>query len=1162
LRGFAFSSRWTLPQGGVAGQHATAAGGFDGLLDGLLDLLPDKVFQTGSDGIIRAAQLVPSADSVLEARAAALVGAHVSDLLAPDVARLVMAALGESLETGQIISRDWEYGTAAEGNRSYRHGTFIRSGPDSVLVVTRDVTMERCRSDTDRFVIGLGRRLIAQPMPGLKDAMADALQCTASFVGGRGALLLVPDDDAEQDFTIASSWGPNEIRADIPVLKPGKTSWLARFMQGLEEPVVIEADALPTEAQVVRWIVSEYGFAAIGLIPIVCDFGRVGVVAIGFPSCPDLVSRHRLSAMGPLGHLLSGVEERRRREADRVVRDAEDRFRATAHESADITLVLSEEGRLLFVSSSVQDLLGFAPEEVIGHSGFDFVHPDDHAEVTETFEELGSARPTVPGRVFRIRHRDGSWHRFEWLITDRRDDPTVGGFVAVAREVTGKLAAEDAQRESEQRFRELAERASDMIYRFALRPEPHLEYVSPAAEAITGYTPEELYADPGLMLQSIHPDDRERALAPMVNPGTAIRQLRLRGQHPDGTWGWTEHRIVPVLDEAGLCVTVEGVARDITEQVRAETELLESDQLSRSVIESIPGPTAVLDASGTIIRANEAWDTYMPTAGTSDASRLRVGANYVAFCEHAAAQNVEGAAELVAGVRAVLTGAQALFRLDYPASGPADDRWFLVKVSPLRSGEGGVVVLYTDITERKRYEHELARQALHDPLTGLPNRALLADRLEGAIGRAKRNALSVGVLLADLDRFKAVNDGLGHAAGDSLLVAIAARLTQLIRPGDTVARLGGDEFVVLCEGLTSRNEVAEIAGRIVAGFAEPFGPDAEEQARVTASIGIALADRGTDAEALLRDADAAMYHAKQLGRNRYEFYDQQLRAETIGRLLVETDLRSALECDQLRLFYQPVVDLNTGAITGVEALLRWQHPSRGLLGPAEFLAVAEETGLIVPIGAWVLQEACRQQREWLTAYPELQRFEMAVNASAQQLRRPGFVDEVLAVVAEAGIPPEGLSLELTETALMDEAAGPNATRLREAGLHLAVDDFGIAYSSLSYLKRFPVSTVKIDKSFIDGLPENPEDAAIVQAVVGMAHALGFTTIAEGVERADQRDRLLSLGCRQAQGHLYAPASPAPVIAALLQRGTIHPKGTWSAHSTWKRRRRPAPQPSR
>jgi len=400
----------------------------------------------------------------------------------------------------------------------------------------------------------------------------------------------------------------------------------------------------------------------------------------------------------------------------------------------------------------------------------------------------------------------------------------------------------------------------------------------------------------------------------------------------------------------------------------------------------------------------------------------------------------------------VLAGAQQEFMVDYSARRLDDDAWYVVKISPLRTEGGGVVLLHSDITDRKRYEHQLVREAFHDPLTGLPNRALLTDRLESALGRAVRDDTTVGVLFIDVDRLRLINRALGRAAGDDTLLAISTRLGECVRPGDTVARIGGDEFVVICEDLRDKPEVAAVASRVLAGLAVPVDVG-DEQVTATVSVGIALGGGGSRGDALVRDADAAMYRAKERGRNRVEFFDDDLHSHALAWLTTEAALRRAIAGAEFRVVYQPVVDLRTGVICSVEALLRWDDPDRGELSPVEFLSIAEESRLIVPIGTWVLQEAGLQSRRSRDEYPHAKVFPVAVNVAAQQLRRPEFVDEVVSAMAEVGIGPEGITLELTETVLMDVRATPVVARLRELGIGLALDDFGTGYSSLSYLGR-------------------------------------------------------------------------------------------------------------
>jgi diguanylate cyclase (GGDEF)-like protein/PAS domain S-box-containing protein len=428
-----------------------------------------------------------------------------------------------------------------------------------------------------------------------------------------------------------------------------------------------------------------------------------------------------------------------------------------------------------------------------------------------------------------------------------------------------------------------------------------------------------------------------------------------------------------------------------------------------------------------------------------------------------------------------------------------------------------------DISERKDFESQLAHQATHDPLTGLPNRVLLLERLEQALARARRHRNHVAVLFLDLDHFKVVNDSLGHELGDRLLVAIAERLRVALRPSDTVARFGGDEFVVLCEDLLSPSDAVAIAGRVSDALNGAFEVG-DSEVFMGVSIGIAFPeDAHVEPSTLIRDADAAMYRAKARGRARWEVFDNAMRASAIDRLDVENALRRALDRRELRVHYQPIIALDTGAVRGVEALLRWEHPERGLLAPGEFITVAEETGLIVPIGAWVLDAACRQVQRWQAAVRGSANLALSVNLSGRQLSHPSLVDDVARVLAETGIEPSRLELEITESVLMDdvEASQDTLTRLRQLGVRLGIDDFGTGYSSMSYLRRFPVDVLKVDRSFVDGLGADPSDSAIVAAIVTLAHTLGLKAVAEGVETPDHLAELRRLGCDYGQGFLMS-----------------------------------------
>ncbi len=458
-----------------------------------------------------------------------------------------------------------------------------------------------------------------------------------------------------------------------------------------------------------------------------------------------------------------------------------------------------------------------------------------------------------------------------------------------------------------------------------------------------------------------------------------------------------------------------------------------------------------------------------------------------------------------------------------------------ITVSQVANGRRAITHV-EDLAEQVAAQQRLAHLAMHDPLTGLPNRALFMDRLQMALQRLRRRGRAA-VFFLDIDRFKLVNDSLGHEAGDRLLVVVAERLSAAVRPSDTIARFGADVFVVLCDDVTDPDDATHIAHRVSDALRGPI-PFEDGEIYLTASIGIAMADGVDHADTLLGQADAALHEAKARGRARHQMFDEGLRGVALNRLETENGLRRALDRGEFRVFYQPVVDLSQGAVKGMEALIRWEHPERGLVPPLDFIPLAEETGLIVPIGEWVLAQACEQARRWREdgADPS---FFVSVNLSGRQLSSPDLHEAVADALRGTAADPATVRLEITESVLMQdaEAAGEVLAGLKALGVGLSIDDFGTGYSSLAYLKRFPVDSLKVDRSFVDGLGRDPEDAAIVTAIVSLAKALKLDTIAEGVETAGQLAEIRSLGCDLAQGYYWSPPRPAAEAAEIAGFGT-------------------------
>ncbi|BAU47175.1 hypothetical protein SVA_0596 [Sulfurifustis variabilis] len=738
-----------------------------------------------------------------------------------------------------------------------------------------------------------------------------------------------------------------------------------------------------------------------------------------------------------------------------------------------------------------------------------------------------------------------------------------------ARDVESRRAQEALIR-SEERFRRLAENARDIVFRARVHPEWAFEYVSAAAAEVTGYTPEEHYRDPDLLRRMVHPDDRvilERAILRRAFD----EPLQLRWIRKDGTVIWTEHSVSPLHDESGRLLAVEGIARDITERRRTEEELRLLQRISAAVGEAedvdsalavvlrdacratgwamgqawlpygeggalkcSPAWYAGVDGLEAFRAASEVWTVPADSPGMlarAWRSRAPVWVSDVSL-DAGFGRRAEA---MRAGLRAAMavpvlagTDLQAVIEF-YLREARPEDHHFARTVSGVAAQLGALI-------RRKRSEERLLYLAHHDVLTGLPNRALFNDRLRQAMVEAHRHERLVGVAFIDIDRFKTINDSLGHETGDRLLEAVAGRIQGCVREGDTVSRISGDEFALVLADMAHVDDAARVARNILDSFSRPFHVEGHDL-YVSASVGITIYpfdDR--DVEGLLRNADVAMYRAKELGRNTYQFYAAEMTARARERLALEGALRRALEREEFTLRYQPIVDLRGGRVVGVEALLRWRHPERGMVMPEQFVSIAEETGLIVPLGEWVLRTACAQCREWEAAgLPPLR---LGVNISARQFQRPDLADTVARILEETGMPPKRLELELTETLLMQslEATIAAMQRLSAMGVQLSIDDFGTGYSSLAYLKRLPIDRLKIDRSFVQDIPGDPDDAAIASAIIAIAHKLDLTVVAEGVESGAQLAFLRSHGCDVMQGYYFSePIEPAE-FAHLLATG--------------------------
>ena len=854
------------------------------------------------------------------------------------------------------------------------------------------------------------------------------------------------------------------------------------------------------------------------VFPVMSEGKTIGVLAFNSRQVREPEQR-LLQAIHVIGSQIGQFLERKRAEKEQR------RFRAAMDASADLMLLIDPTSlRYVDVNDAACRALGYSREELLTMGPPD-IFSTSREELARLYEQMIAGELSAPTVKGQYRRKDGSQLPVEaYPRAVRSGDGHV--IVSIARDVSERLSSEETLR----RFRLAMDNSADMIVLID-RATMRFVDVNETSCRLLGYSREELL---NMGPHDVLPTSREqleRAYDEFIANPSHITGMHSHYRRKDGsTFPFESTRHVL---RSGDAYIIAAISRDISERLASESALRESEERFRSL---------------TQLSTDMYWEqddqfrfTSMSGTGSERVNTLtlqpiigkkRWEQNYINMTADQWAEHI------------ALLEAHKPFR-DMELCRPDESGkkvWISISGEPVFDSNGtfrGYRGVGKDISERKQDEERIQFLANHDALTSLPNRTMFSEVLNLAIQNARRYNRNFAVLFIDLDRFKNINDTLGHEAGDRLLQEMGARLTQTVRASDVVARLGGDEFVVLVQEVSEARQVEAVARKVLSTLVKPMVIQKQE-CRVTASIGICMFPaEAQDEHALMKNADIAMYRAKEDGKNNYKFYSEEMNVHSFERLALETSLRRGLERSEFVLHYQAKLDLHTGKINGVEALVRWQHPDLGMVPPAQFIPLAEETGLIVPLGKWVLHTACAQSVAWLReGLPPLH---MAVNLSARRFADEDLVKDIAAALESTGLQPGLLELELTESMVIQntERAGRVLAEIKKMGVRLAIDDFGVGYSSLTHLKRFPIDTLKVDRSFIRDLPQNTEDKALTEAIIAMGKSLNLTIVAEGVETKEQQTFLRDRDCDEMQGFFFSKPIPSGEFAALLR---THIKG--------------------